>query len=233
MSACAALRTAPEDDVATHPRPRPRGVLAAPLLVLGVPVLPMLWALPRSSRVAVGTWWIRRTYLRTILHTILHPGSVFVLHMVAIWFWHLPVPYQAALRDPATHALEHLSFFGTALLFWWCIAAPIGRPCAHDGADLLLVGGTLMQSGVLGAALVFSRSPWYPVHAAGARAWGTTLLDDQQLAGLLMWIPASVVYLGAAVWLFLRWFQSSERAVAAADRLHLARTLQPRPQEVV
>jgi putative membrane protein len=71
-----------------------------------------------------------------------------------------------------------------------------------------------MQSGVLGAALVFAQAPWYPVHAASTLARGTTPLEDQQLAGLLMWIPASVVYLGATAWLFLRWMRNDERRMA-------------------
>ena len=193
-------------------------LVAAPLCVLGAPTLPALWALPRDQRRALGAWWHRRAALRTVVAIVTTPIVVFALHTVALWFWHFPVPYQAAVQQPAIHALEHLSFFGTAALFWWTVAPPIGRRRAGEGASILLVGGTLMQSGALGAALVLARSPWYPVHAEGARVWSTTLLEDQQLAGLLMWVPASLVYIAAASWLFLRWMRHDERADARHDR---------------
>ncbi len=190
-------------------------LVAAPLCVAGAAVPPMLMALQRGRRVAIGRWWNRRSGVRGTFHFMTNPGLAFVAQMLALWFWHLPVPYQMALRSPALHALEHLSFFGTAFLFWWVVATPVGRRRAGQGTAILMVGGTLMQSGVLGALLMFASSPWYPAHAAGARAWGTTPLEDQQLAGLIMWIPASIVYTAAAAWLFMRWMRDDERSAAA------------------
>jgi cytochrome c oxidase assembly factor CtaG len=150
---------------------------------------------------------------------------VFALHTLAIWFWHAPGPYQAALARPGVHALEHASFLLTACAFWWVVAPPLGRPCAYAPA-LLLVVGTLAQSGALGAILTLSIAPWYPAHAAGAQVWGVTLLDDQQLAGLLMWVPAGLVYVAAAARLFLRWMADDAR------RHDTTRTVvRPRPVE--
>ncbi len=190
-------------------------LVAAPLCVAGAPLLPMLMALSPAGRRAVGRWWHRRTMGRAAIHLGMSPSVVFTAHMVALWFWHFPAPYQAALRNPALHALEHLSFFGTALLFWWVVATPVGRSRAKEGVGILMVAGTLMQSGVLGALLMFATTPWYPAHASGVRAWGMTLLEDQQLAGMIMWIPASLVYVAAAAWLFLRWMRRDERALVA------------------
>ena len=198
-------------------------LVAAPLLVAGAPVLAFLWSLPIGARRAVGRWWTARLLVRQAVHAVTSPGSAFALHLVALWFWHLPVPYQAALASPGMHALEHLSFLGTAGLFWWAVAPPMGRRRASEGAALLLIAGTLMQSGALGAVLMLARAPWYPAHAAGARAWSTTLLDDQQLAGLVMWVPASFVYMAAAAWVFLGWMRRDERegmrATGAGRRL--------------
>jgi cytochrome c1 len=84
-----------------------------------------------------------------------------------------------------------------------------------EATSLLLVGATLMQSGALGAVLLYARSPWYPAHGAGARAWGTTLLADQQLAGVVMWVPAGLVYVAAAAWLFVAWLRDDERRTVA------------------
>lgn len=194
-------------------------LVAAPLFVLGAPLLPMLWALPASRRLRVGLWWRRRSLVRRLVYVVTAPIVVFALHTVALWFWHFPGPYQTALRDPFVHAMEHLSFFGTALLFWWVVVQPVGRRRAGYPAAILLVGGTLMQSGALGAVLMFARSPWYPAHGAGARAWGTTLLGDQQLAGLLMWIPAGSIYVAAAALLFLRWMRADERRTNAISNV--------------
>lgn len=186
-------------------------LVSAPLLVLGAPSLPAVWALPRASRRAVGRWWHGAVALRAVVHAVTAPGAAFVLHFVALWFWHMPAPYQAALRSPGMHALEHLSFLGTAFLFWWTVATPLGRPRAREGQGIAMMVGTLMHSGALGALLMFAATPWYPAHDAGARAWGITAMDDQQLAGLIMWIPAGAVYVAAAGWLFVSWMRHDER----------------------
>jgi putative membrane protein len=203
-------------------------LVAAPLCVFGAPLVPALMVLPQTTRVSVGRWWVRRTSARRALHVVTGPGVVFVLQMLALWFWHFPGPYEAALVHPGIHALEHLSFFVTASLFAWVVAAPCGRPRASEGMGILLVGATLMQSGVLGALLMFARVPWYPAHAEGAHLWGTTLLQDQQLAGLLMWIPASGVYIAASAWLFLRWMRRDER-LAGASALSIVPRLEQGP----
>lgn len=203
-------------------------LVAAPLCVLGAPLLPMLWALPRSTRRRVGDWWHRHAVARAVVYVATAPVVVFALHTVALWFWHFPAPYQTALRDPFVHALEHLSFFGTALLFWWVVAQPVGRRRVSYPAAILLIGGTLMQSGALGAVLMFARVPWYPAHAADAGAWGVTLLGDQQLAGLIMWIPAGFIYIAAAALLFMQWMRADERSTNPAPRTARIRNSVPR-----
>jgi putative membrane protein len=186
-------------------------LIAAPLCVLGAPLVPALWAFSPARRRRLGRWWCGATRLRHAVHTMTQPGVVFVLHMTLLWFWHFPAPYRVALEHEGVHAMEHLSFFGSAALFWWVVAQPTGRRRASEPVSLLLVFGTLMHSGALGAVLMFAPVPWYPIHAAGVHAWGTTLIEDQQLAGLLMWIPAGAVYVAAAAWLFLRWMRADER----------------------
>jgi Predicted membrane protein len=190
-------------------------LVAAPLCVAGAPVVPMLMALPQQKRRLVARWWKGGLSLRTPVHFITTPAVVFLAHMIAMWFWHFPGPYQAALESSTIHAAEHLSFFGTAALFWWVVLTPSGRARTSEGTAILMVGGTLMQSGVLGALLMFATTPWYPAHAVGVHTWGMTLLEDQQLAGLIMWVPASIVYVAAAAWLFLRWIRRDERRNAA------------------
>ena len=191
-------------------------VVAAPLLVVGRPLVPMLWALPSRARRRVGGL-TRRPAFRTCWGFISRPIVAFVVHGIAIWLWHAPALYQATLRSDGIHALQHLSFFGTALLFWWTIVhahAPGGRARAVSfGTAVLLLFGTALHSGALGALLTFSRTLWYPAYASAARGWGLTPFEDQQLAGLVMWIPASFAYLVAALFLFAGWLRASEQRV--------------------
>jgi putative membrane protein len=120
------------------------------------------------------------------------------LHVAMLWAWHLPSLYEAALRSEAVHVLEHTAFFATALLFWWLLVAPHGRRLG-TGAAVMYLFAAALQCTILGALITFARHPWYPSHYATTRAWGFTPLEDQQLAGLLMWIPAGLVYVAAVV----------------------------------
>jgi cytochrome c oxidase assembly factor CtaG len=186
-------------------------LVAAPLWVLGTPLVPLLWALPAPARRRTGRYWVGSRWLAPSFRALTSGGVALLLNTVAIWVWHFPSPYQLALENPRAHAVEHLTFFGSALLFWWVVLQPAGRRRTSYALALLLVVAALMQGGVLGALLMFANAPWYPVHAAGARAWGVDLLQDQQRAGLIMWIPSAGLYVLAGVWLFLQWMRSEAR----------------------
>ncbi len=192
--------------------------VAAPLAVLGAPLVPVLWALPRSTRVAVGRTW-NAIGMRTGGAFLTRAAPAGLIHMAALWLWHLPAPYSAALASAPIHAAEHLSFYSTALLVWWVALRPL-HARGEIGAALLVLAGTLAQSGALGAILTFSGTPWYYAQSAGAGAWHLTALEDQQLAGLIMWIPASFIYLAAILAVMRRIFV---QLPAAASRGVVAR----------
>ena len=195
-------------------------VVAAPLLVLGRPLVPSLWALPSPARRRIGAV-TRRPRVRAVWRALTTPTVAFVIHGAAIWIWHAPPLFQATLENEAVHAAQHASFIGTALLFWWTIVqarGPGGRSRSSGfGVAVLLLFATTLHTGALGALLTFSRTLWYPAYASAAAAWGLTPFEDQQLAGLLMWIPASVAYLVAALLLFASWLTESERRVHDAE----------------
>ena len=190
--------------------------VAAPLLVVGRPLVPMLWALPSPTRRRVGHL-TRRPQLRGAWRFLSLPLVAFVVHGAAIWLWHAPALFQSTLHNDAVHALQHVSFFASALLFWWTIIhahAPGGRARAVTfGTAVLLLFGTALHSGALGGLLTFSRTLWYPAYGNAAAAWGLSPLEDQQLAGLIMWIPATFAYLVAALFLFAGWLRASEERV--------------------
>jgi putative membrane protein len=193
-------------------------IIAAPLLVLGAPLHAMLWALPSPMRRRTARWWTGAPALRAATRALSAPVLVWGLHVATLWFWHLPGPYGWALRSEAVHALEHACFVGTAVLFWWIVIQPSGRRRMSYGAAVLYVAAAALQSGVLGALLTFSASPWYASHAASTRAWGLSALEDQQLAGLIMWVPMGVVYVVAAAVSFVLWLRTDQ-----TDHVEVAR----------
>jgi putative membrane protein len=194
-------------------------LFAAPLLVLGQPLLAFLWALPRAGRER-AVRLVQRPALARAWEALTHPLVVFLLHGLAIWIWHLPSLYQATLENGFVHALQHLSFFGTAALFWWSLVhGRYGR--LGYGVAVLYVFLTGLHSGVLGALLTFAPRLWYPIYVARTARWGLSPLEDQQLAGLLMWIPAGVVFILFGLALFAAWLGESERRVVARERERL------------
>jgi cytochrome c oxidase assembly factor CtaG len=158
-----------------------------------------------------------------------HPLVVGVVGVGTLWLWHMPNLYEAALRNDLTHAAEHTSFLGPALLFWGIVLAHGRR--VHVGPALLLVFATMLQSGGLGALIVFAQTPLYASHEAGAAAWGLTPLQDQQLAGTIMWVPMGVVYLLAALWLVAAWLGAMDRATPANEQAPDDRVAVPRASE--
>ncbi len=202
-------------------------LVAPPLLVWSRPATAWLWAFELPTRRAIGRFWMGTPGLQRGIRFLMAPLAVWVLSSFALWFWHLPGPYDWALDNAWVHAGEHLSFFLTALAFWSLVLAPYGRRQLDYGSSLLLVGTLGMQMGLLGAILTFAARPLYLAHAQTTAAWGLSLLQDQQLAGLIMWVPAGLVYTGTMAVLFVAWLGDAERkAVAAVKVGRRARALQ-------
>jgi putative membrane protein len=183
-------------------------VVAAPLVAAGAPLIALLWAVPGGlRRRALDA--VRRPPMTSAWAVLTAPAAVFVVHGIALWVWHLPALYDYAVEHEMVHAIQHLCFFGTAALFWWGIAH--GRYGRHGyGAAVVYVFATAVHGGVLGALLTLSPRVWYAPYLA-AKPWGLTPLEDQQLAGLLMWVPAGVVMAGIGLVLFAAWLRESDR----------------------
>src|SRR5213079_1742686 len=148
------------------------------------------------------------------------PLVLCLLHGLALWTWHLPALYQAALGSAAIHAAEHICFLGTACLFWWAlIHGRYGRLGYGMAAVFVFVTG--VHSEVLGALLTFAPRVWYPLYAARSSAAGLDPLEDQQLAGLIMWIPFGVILLILGLGLFAAWLGAAERRAKPASWIPL------------
>ena len=186
-------------------------LVAPPLFVLSRPWAALLWAFPWTVRRQLGRWQCSRP-VRYSWQIATLPPVVWVINTVVLWLWYAPALYQAAVANEVVHALEHSSFLMVATLFWWIVIYPQGGRRRY-GVSLLYVFLTALQGGILGALLTFSTVLWYPVYAPLATAWGMTPLADQQLAGLIMWIPSGILYLLAAALLFIAWLAVLERGM--------------------
>ena len=179
-------------------------VLAAPLLVLGRPLEAWAWGLPPTwtralARTGQAPWLSRSWAFAT------GTMGAWSLHALALWLWHVPVLFDAALASEPVHALQHASFLGTALAFWWAIfGRGVHRP---DGASLASLFTTMIHTSALGALLTLAPTVWYATYATGAGG-PLTPLEDQQLGGLVMWIPAGFAYVVTGLAIVASWLDA-------------------------
>ena len=174
--------------------------VAPPLLLLARPMPQYMLALPLKTRRRVGPW-LARVYRGTAAT----PVTAFIAHGLVIWLWHLPLPFQFVLEHQLIHDAVHVLFFGTGLWFWWSLIAPGRLGQGGFGSAAVLAVLTMMHTGMLGALMTFAPQLLYPEHPAGFA--GFDQLSDQQLAGLLMWVPGGLIYTAAALALTGLWLR--------------------------
>lgn len=191
-------------------------LVVAPLLVYARPVPAIVHGLPDTAQRFLQR---RATVVARLLHAMVQPVVATALHVVVMWAWHLPALYEAALRNDAIHAAEHVSFLATAAAFWTAVLFPSRRevPRLAYGGSMLCVFVAGLGAGALGALLTFATTPLYPIHRAGVILWDTTLLADQRWAGLVMWVPAGTVYLVTFAGLFLAWMAALDEHMRASE----------------
>jgi putative membrane protein len=176
--------------------------VAAPLLAVGTGRVAGVWALPRGVRPLAGrVVALSRPLTRLDVAT--------VLQGLALWTWHIPAVYGVALATEGVHWLQHVTLFGSALLFWQAVLGR--RGLREPGTAIFCLFLTALHSGMLGVLLTFAPWPIYPNQSSGAHDFGLTALQDQQLAGLVMWVPGGLIYAVAALGLAAAWIgRSSE-----------------------
>jgi cytochrome c oxidase assembly factor CtaG len=169
---------------------------AAPLLVLSAPLAVMLWAFPAGARQALGRS-VHILGLAGLVRRATEPVTATLVQAAVLWAWHAPLLFERALESDGWHIAQHLSFLLSALLFWTGV---LSRRPRQPGLAVLCLFATSVVSGALGAMMAFSRSPWYAPYAElGLAPLGLTPMEDQELAGLLMWIPGGAVHAAAAL----------------------------------
>lgn len=188
-------------------------VAAPPLLLFGLPGAAFAWAFPRRARRGAA----RASGPRSLVDAfawMLHPLVAAGIHGLALWLWHVPAAFDAALESWSLHVLEHAAFFLTALLFWQSLVLA-HRSIATVPSAIAAAFLTLFHGGFLGALITFAPRPLYDWYAGRTVLWGLDPLSDQQLAGLVMWIPLGLVYLAAGLALTARMLAPSSGAKGA------------------
>lgn len=184
-------------------------LVGAPLVIFGRPLQRCIAGLPDMWRSRAARAFQGRT-MSSAWRLFTAPLVAWTLHGLAIWVWHMPALYDAAVANEGIHTLQHAMFVGTSALFWWgMVYGRYGR--VGYGAAVFYVFLTVVHTGILGAMVTFAPTPLYPIYAAAAAAHGSNALVDQQRAGLLMWIPAGLVMTLLGLALFAAWLGESER----------------------
>src|SRR5947209_12355839 len=168
----------------------------------------LAWGLPRPVRLGLGGGW--KSPLQRLWRRLTDPVIATAIQAIALWAWHAPALFDRALDSSGWHIAQHASFFVSSLLFWWAMLHPRGRAAGY-GVSAACLFATSLIGGALGALMSLSASPWYADYAAmGMSGIGLDPVTDQQLAGLVMWIPGGLVHGVAALILFYRWLKASE-----------------------
>lgn len=187
-------------------------IAAAPLLVLGEPLALLLLGLPERAR-DLTLRAARACRLARIARASTGPGTAAAIFAAVLWLWHAPALFDAAsVGESGLHELQHLSFFVAALIFWSAMLRARGD---RAGVAALALLATTVHCGVLGALITFAPQRWYA--GGDAHAWGLSALEDQQLGGLVMWVPGSVPFVIAGVAMLARWIASSSRRARVAE----------------
>src|SRR4051794_30806362 len=182
-------------------------LISAPLLVGSRPLVPFLYALSPSRRKQVADLGHTRL-IQSFWRAISAPIFAWLFSALALWIWHAPWLFERTLHSEWIHAAQHTSFFVSALIFWWPLANM--KPSMGYGGGMLYVFTTALHTSLLGVLLTFTSRPWYASYAATAPLWHLSALEDQQLGGLIMWIPAGTLLFIVFLFLLVRWINESQ-----------------------
>jgi putative membrane protein len=168
-----------------------------PMLIMGQPLM--------TVQEGLQAWWCATPHPKATLTRswLDRPALASVLYAAAIWLSHAPTIYEAALIDPTVHLLLLGFQLSAGLLFWRimirCVTSPAPGRDGRAGPALLMAFSTFMPTNLLGALLTFASVPWFSIYGLRPQIWGISALEDQQLAGVIMWVPMSAIFLAAGL----------------------------------
>lgn len=174
--------------------------VAPPLLLLGAPELPLLRGLPRSLARGVVSPFLRLPFTKRFGRLVSNPTICWLVPTLALIGWHIPAVFELALRWDWLHKLEHASFLGTGVMFWWPIVQPWpSRPRWPEWAIPLYLFSATLPCDALSGFLTFCEQVVYPSYISAPRVFGLSALEDQECAAALMWVAVTIIFLVPAV----------------------------------
>lgn len=184
-------------------------LVAAPLLVISQPVSALLRGMATPFGRAFGRL-ARNNSARHIWDWITSPAVAWFIHAIGLWGWHLPSLFNAGLQNSWVHSLQHITFLWVALIFWFALFRS-----RHEStsAGVLYLFTTAIHASLLGALMTFSPDIWYTPYMLTTSQWGLSALEDQQLGGLIMWMPAGIVFVAAGLASLARTMQNSDSKI--------------------
>ncbi|MFQ5796158.1 MAG: cytochrome c oxidase assembly protein [Candidatus Bipolaricaulia bacterium] len=186
------------------------------LLLLGRPLTPILRGLPARMRQNVIQPIVENTTARRLYGFLTHPVGAPLSFISTMYFWQAPGTHNLALRNDLVHYLMHATMLFTGLLFWWLIIDPRSR--LSYGLRLLVLGLVIIPNTALGALITFSDQVLYSAYGEVERLLDLSLLTDQQIGGLILWIPGDMMSFMAAGIIFMVWFQQEEKQRTEEDQ---------------
>lgn len=195
-------------------------MIVPPLIYLGAPSTPVLRGLPKGFRRAVVQPVLNHPVTRSVWNFLTFPPIAVVIFSVTQWAWHLmPGWYDAALNDDVIHNIQHITFLAVAMLFWWNIVDPKPRRSRIPmGMRIIYLYAAMVPKHVLAAMITFSDRVFYETYERRELFIPLSPADDQQLAGVLMWVPFGEIFnLVVAAIIFMQWWGQSERNQRAEE----------------
>jgi putative membrane protein len=184
-------------------------MIAAPFFILAAPLFVFLWSLPLKLRQKVRPVYKWLYGHKSGWYFMWQPIFLWSIFAFTLWIWHLPRLYEAALLLPWLHDLQHISFFMAACLFWRILLDPIHRFKMGRALGIFYLFATTLHATLLGVFMTLSPKLWYGFYEGRTRFWNLSSLEDQQLAGLIMWMPACMVYVVVTVLIFIKWLKEN------------------------
>lgn len=195
-------------------------MLAAPLFVLAIPLYVYLWSLPVSFRHRIKPLYRWLYGHKSGWYFLWQPVLLWSVFAFTLWIWHLPRFYEAALNKEWLHDIQHISFFITSCLFWRVLLDPIHRFKMGRALGIFYLFATTLHATLLGVFMTLSPKLWYDFYLKKTHAWNMSALEDQQLAGLIMWMPACTIYVLMTVYIFILW-SKEEMTTNPLDKIKL------------
>ena len=186
--------------------------MVAPMFILlGAPLTPMLRGMPGWVRQGVIRPMAKNHYVRQLYRLLTNPIFTVFFFLGSLYLWQFPGAFNLALRNDEVHALMHLTMSVSGFLFWWVIIdPPPHRSRLHYGLRVLYLGLIVLPNTLLGAAITFSDGLIYSAYADVAQPYGLSLMTDQQLGGLMLWVPGDMMSIVASGIVMIMWYQKEE-----------------------